>query len=163
VHEDSDMAPGREPHPDVLRIWFRFLRLHQRITGRAALEFRALGLSLAQFDLLSNLSAQEGVSQQDLAERLFVTKGNVSGLVDRLASAGLVERRPLQGDRRSHALYLTPEGRAVTENGLALQRRLVAATLGALPDADLAELDRIIGLWRDAVRALPAAAETETV
>lgn len=155
------MAAGSELHPDVQRTWFRFLRLHQRITGRAALEFRALGLSLAQFDLLSNLSAQEGVSQQDLAERLFVTKGNVSGLVDRLATAGLVERRALPGDRRSHALYLTPEGRSVTEHGLALQRRLVAATLGTLFPADLAELDRLIGLWRDAVRDLPMPAEPE--
>lgn len=155
------MAPGPEPHHDVLRTWFRFLRLHQRITGRATLEFRALGLSLAQFDLLSNLSAQEGASQQELAERLFVSKGNVSGLVDRLAAAGLVERRALPGDRRSHALYLTPEGRAITESGLALQRRLVAATLGTLPPADLAELDRLIGRWRDAVRDLPASAETE--
>ncbi len=149
------MGPGAEPHPDVLRTWFRFLRLHQRITARATQEFRALGLSLAQFDLLSNLSDGEGVSQQDLVEKLFVTKGNVSGLVDRLAAAGLVERRPLPGDRRSHALHLTTEGRAVTERGLALQRRLVGATLGRLSPADVAELDRLVSLWREAVRELP--------
>jgi DNA-binding MarR family transcriptional regulator len=155
------MVPTPDRDAEVLRVWFRFLRLHQRITSRATQEFRAIGLSIAQFDLLSNMSEREGLTQQELAERLFVTKGNVSGLVDRLAAAGLVERRSLPGDRRSHALHLTAEGRALTEQGLALQRRLVAATLGRLAPRDLVELDRIIGQWRDIVRELPVAENSE--
>lgn len=157
------MAPNAAPSPsapashapDVLRTWFRFLRLHQRITGRAAQEYRRIGLSIPQFDLLSTLSEREGVSQQEIAERLYVTKGNVSGLIDRLAAQGFVERRALPNDRRSYALHLTPAGRAITEQGLALQRRLVEASLGTLSPADLGELDRILVQWRDAVRALP--------
>jgi DNA-binding MarR family transcriptional regulator len=145
--------------PALLRVWFRFLRLHQRITGRAAQEFRRIGLSLPQFDLLSTLSGREGASQQDIAERLYVTKGNVSGLIDRLAAQGFVERRALPGDRRSYALHLTPEGRAVTERGLALQADLVAATLGTLSATDIAAFDRILGAWRERVRALPPVAE----
>ena len=141
---------------DPLRIWFRFLRLHQRITGRAAQEFRRIGLSIAQFDLLSTLSEREGASQQEIAERLYVTKGNVSGLIDRLAALGLVERRALPADRRSYALHLTAEGRRIVEEGLALQNRLITQTLGELPAADLADLDRILVTWRDRVRALPA-------
>jgi DNA-binding MarR family transcriptional regulator len=152
----SPSAAPSDP-PDVLRTWFRFLRLHQRITGRAAQEYRRIGLSIPQFDLLSTLSEREGVSQQEIAERLYVTKGNVSGLIDRLAAQGFVERRALPNDRRSYALHLTPAGRAITEQGLALQRRLVAATLGTLSPADLGELDRILVQWRDAVRALPGA------
>jgi MarR family transcriptional regulator, organic hydroperoxide resistance regulator len=139
----------------VLRTWFRFLRLHQRITARATAEFRHIGLSIPQFDLLSTLSEREGISQQEVAERLYVTKGNVSGLIDRLAAQGLVERRALPNDRRSYALHLTPEGRAATERGLALQRRLVTATLGSLPEAEIAALDAALVRWRDAVRALP--------
>lgn len=143
---------------DPLRIWFRFLRLHQRITGRAAQEFRRIGLSIPQFDLLSTLSEREGASQQEIAERLYVTKGNVSGLIDRLAALGLVERRALPADRRSYALHLTAEGRRIVEEGLALQNRLITQTLGELPAADLADLDRILVTWRDRVRALPAEA-----
>jgi MarR family transcriptional regulator, organic hydroperoxide resistance regulator len=146
---------ARPDEPNVLRIWFRFLRLHQRISIRAAQEFRTLGLSIPQFDLLSTLSEQEGVSQQELAARLYVTKGNVSGLVDRLASAGLVERRSLPADRRLHALYLTAKGRALTQRGLALQQQLIQATLGQLPPDDAAELDRLLSRWRDIVRDLP--------
>jgi DNA-binding MarR family transcriptional regulator len=148
--------------PPVLRTWFRFLRLHQRISARAGQEFRRIGLSIPQFDLLSSLSEREGVSQQELAERLYVTKGNVSGLIDRLEASGLVERRALPQDRRCHALYLTAEGQRLVRDGLALQERLVGATLGQLPVGDIAQLDRLLGQWRDLVRELPQDAATET-
>jgi DNA-binding MarR family transcriptional regulator len=147
--------------PQVLRTWFRFLRLHQRITARAGQEFRRIGLSIPQFDLLSSLSEREGVSQQELAERLYVTKGNVSGLIDRLEASGLVERRALPQDRRCYALHLTEEGRRLVRDGLALQARLVGATLGQLPAADVAQLDRLLGQWRDLVRELPPEAAGE--
>lgn len=155
LSEKPAPLPEAASSPDVLRTWFRFLRLHQRITARAAAEYRRIGLSIPQFDLLSTLSEREGISQQEVAERLYVTKGNVSGLLDRLAALGFVERRALPNDRRSYALHLTEEGRAITERGLALQRRLVAATLGSLPASDLAALDPILVRWRDIVRDLP--------
>ncbi len=61
------------------RVWFRFMRLHQRMLGQMTARIRALGLSIPQFDLLSTLTEREGISQNELAERLYVTKGNVSG------------------------------------------------------------------------------------
>jgi MarR family transcriptional regulator, organic hydroperoxide resistance regulator len=146
------------PTEDVLRTWFRFLRLHQRITSRATLEFRRLGISIPQFDLLSTLSEHEGVSQQEIAQRLYVTKGNVSGLIDRLEAQGYVERRALPNDRRSYALHLTKEGRRLAEAGLAMQSRLIAATLGQLPRQDIEALDRTLVAWRDTVRDLPKGA-----
>ncbi len=137
---------------DPMRVWFRLLRLHHRALGVMSSRLRELGLSVAQFDLLSTLSEREGISQSELAERLYVTKGNVSGLVDRMVGAGLVERRAIAGDRRSYALHLTVEGHRLAGAGLAAQRHFVSETLGALPGADVAELDRIIVVWRDLVR-----------
>jgi MarR family transcriptional regulator, organic hydroperoxide resistance regulator len=137
---------------DPLRVWFRFIRLHRRVSAAIATEMRALGLSIPQFDLLSTLTEREGLTQQELAERLYVTKGNVSGLVDRLVEAGLVERRPSPGDRRSHALHLTREGRRLAERAMAAQKRYVRQTLGRLPAADLMSLERLVLAWRDKAR-----------
>ena len=147
-------VPPLAPEPD--RVWFRFMRLHQRMLMQMTARIRALGLSIPQFDLLSTLTEQEGISQSELAERLYVTKGNVSGLVDRLVQAGLVERRAIAGDRRSYAMHLTPEGRRLAEAGIAAQRDFVASTLGKLKPDDLAELDRLVLLWRDLARAVDA-------
>lgn len=141
---------------DALRVWFRLIRLESRIRVAVAERLRGVDLSVPQCDVLTTLSEREGVSQQDLAERLYVTKGNVSGLVDRLVQAGLVERRAIAGDRRSYAMHLTPEGRRLAERGIAIQRDFVAQTLGRLAPADLSELDRLIVLWRDLARAVDA-------
>jgi DNA-binding MarR family transcriptional regulator len=135
------------------RVYFRFIRQHQRVYAEIGQTLRQIGLSIPQFDVLSTLTEQEGVSQTDLAARLYVTKGNVSGLVDRLVEAGLVERRNAPGDRRSNAVFLTPEGRKVAEEGIRLQRIFVGETLGRLQQSDLALLDAILTQWRDAVRA----------
>jgi DNA-binding MarR family transcriptional regulator len=137
---------------DAFRVWLRFLRLEKRLSTEMAARLKATGLSIPQFDLLSTLTEQQGVSQQELATRLYVTKGNVSGLVDRLVGMGLVERRALANDRRSHALFLTAKGRGLAEKGMAAQRAYVAETLGQLPDADMLHLERAILAWRDILR-----------
>lgn len=148
----SSLRTEAEVQPD--KVWFRFLRLHQRMTNGASAQLKTLGLSVAQFDLISTLSEREGISQSELAERLYVTKGNVSGLVDRLVQAGLVQRRAIAGDRRSYAMHLTAEGRKLAEAGMALQQAYVNQTLGQLAPQDVAQLDRILRDWRDKVRAL---------
>jgi DNA-binding MarR family transcriptional regulator len=147
-------APAGTENPDTVRVWLRFVRLQQRLSNGIAAELREIGLSIPQFDLISTLGEREGITQGELAQRLYVTKGNVSGLVDRLVEAGLVERRAIPGDRRSHALHLTEKGRDHAARGIAAQRAFVARTLGRLPDADVAELDRILRAWRDVVREM---------
>jgi MarR family transcriptional regulator, organic hydroperoxide resistance regulator len=147
---------GDEPL-DPLRAWLRVVRLQQRVTASIAAELRKIGLSIPQFDVISTLTEQEGITQQELAERLYVTKGNVSGLIDRMVEAGLVERRPGASDRRSHAVHLTQRGRDLAEAGIAAQRVYVEATLGRLASGDIAELDRVVQLWRDAARAYDGA------
>ena len=154
-------APPPTPTPaeaaDPLRVWFRFIRLNRRVTAAMAGELRGLGLSIPQFDALSTLTEREGMTQQDLAARLYVTKGNVSGLIDRLVEAGLVERRPIPGDRRSHALYLTEAGADLATRGIVAQKAYVARTLGQLPAGDIVDFERLVLKWRDLARDQPVA------
>ncbi len=148
--------PQPEPNPqrpDLLRVWFRFIRLNRRVTAAVAAELRGIGLSIPQFDVLSTLSEREGLTQQDLAARLYVTKGNVSGLIDRLVEAWLVERRPIPGDRRAHALHLTPAGAELAARGIAAQEAYVRRTLGRLGGDDRAAIERLVLAWRELARA----------
>src|ERR1700755_1224658 len=104
---------------EPVRVWFRLMRLETRMRVAVADRLRAIGLSVPQCDVLTTLTEQEGVSQQDLAKRLYVTKGNISGLIDRLAAPGLVERRAIAADKRQHAIFLTAAGRALAEQAVA--------------------------------------------
>lgn len=135
------------------RVWFRFIRLESRIAAAVAEGLRAINLSVPQCDVLTTLSEAEGVSQQALAQRLYVTKGNISGLLDRLEAAGLVERRSTAADRRSYEIHLTPAGRETAMRAIAIQHDLIGATFGRMGAKDLEALDRMLVAARDLFRA----------
>jgi DNA-binding MarR family transcriptional regulator len=142
----------RAGESDPLRVWFRLMRLETRMRTAVSEGLRTLGLSVPQCDVLTTLTEEEGLSQQDLAKRLYVTKGNISGLIDRLVAAGLVERRATAADKRQHAIFLTAAGRAAAEEAIACQQRFVARTIGRLPAEELATLERLLIATRDLVR-----------
>ncbi len=77
--------------------------LRRRFDARA----RQIGVSRAQWQVLIALARSEGSSQTALADRLEVETITVGRMVDRLAEAGLVERRADPHDRRAWCLYLT--------------------------------------------------------
>ncbi len=136
--------------PSVLA-WLHLLRVQHKIHRREIAHLAEYDLTLPQFDVLAQLYHEEGITQQTLAERLFVTKGNVCGLMDRMMEQGLVERRQDPDDRRANMLYLTPKGKTLIRQVLPAQNRLIAAQIGHLP-ADrqkqlldlLGELDRAL-------------------
>jgi DNA-binding MarR family transcriptional regulator len=143
----------QESQDRAVRVWFRFLRLESRLRVAVAERLREIGLSVPQCDVLTTLTEAEGISQQELAKRLYVTKGNISGLLDRLERAGLVERRSIAADRRQYAIYLTQPGREAAEEAIAIQHALIAATLGQLPPEGLANFEDLLIAARDLVRA----------
>ncbi|MCA9755316.1 MAG: MarR family transcriptional regulator [Candidatus Eisenbacteria bacterium] len=74
--------------------------------------FRDTEFSEAEFNLLIVLSySDEPLSQVDVSERMLVDKSNVTSLIDRLETAGLIERKPVPEDRRRYHIHLTREGK----------------------------------------------------
>ena len=97
-------APStREAWPLLLKLFF---------AQRANLPPLAaeLQLSPAQCHLLHLIEPDRPVAMGRLAETLACDASNVTGLVDRLESRGLLRRRPSTGDRRVKVLVLTPTG-----------------------------------------------------
>jgi len=93
--------------PGVLA-WIRLARVFQKVDRVSAEEMRGHDLSMAQFDVLAHVGTHEGISQQQLADSLLVTKGNVCQLLDRMEKSGLIERH---AEGRTNRLYATPDGR----------------------------------------------------
>jgi MarR family transcriptional regulator, organic hydroperoxide resistance regulator len=113
------------------------LRFHTRMERRMAEALGPHGLTLPQFDVLATLWHGEGITQQELAERLLVTKGNVVGLIDRVSAAGWVERRPDPEDRRANRLYLTDAGRTLLARAWPSQIALNEKVFGTLDETEL--------------------------
>src|SRR5580698_1147753 len=150
--EDGSPMPDRHNADRSQRVWFRLIRLEARMQAAVGERLREIGVSIPQCDVLTTLTEKEGVSQQELATRLYVTKGNISGLIDRLTEAGLVERRSTANDRRQHAIYLTEAGRRMAERAIAVQHRWIASTLGRMAESDLEALEAKLVALRDIVR-----------
>src|SRR5690242_9576078 len=93
--------------------WMHLMRVHNKMQHHASDHLDYYDLTPAQFEVLAHLSADQGISQQVLAQKLLVTKGNVCGLIDRMSTQGLVERRCDPDDRRSNLLFLTDKGQAL--------------------------------------------------
>ncbi len=72
-----------------------------------------LGLTQAQARVLVHLSRCEGASQKALADLLEVQPITLLRQIDRLAEAGLIERRPNPRDRRAQCLHLTERAQPV--------------------------------------------------
>src|SRR3954454_12174170 len=87
-----------------LRVWVQLARTFYRIQRRIVLTLNEHDVTLPQFDVLATLRFGEGLTQQELAGRLLVTKGNVCGVLDRLEALFWVERRPDPKDRRANRL-----------------------------------------------------------
>lgn len=83
--------------------------LRREFDRRAA----ALGVTRAQWRVLALLSRRDGSRQVDLAEGLDVEPITLCRMVDRLADAGLVERRRDDADRRAWRIHLTPDASPV--------------------------------------------------
>ena len=117
--------------------WMRLARVYQKVDRASAAHLRAWGLSVAQFDVLARVGGRAGMTQQELAEALLVTKGNVCQLLDRMEADGLIERRR---EGRAKRLHLTARGQALFAEVVPAQERVVEQHLGVLDPTRQREL-----------------------
>ena len=85
----------------------------QQVARRAREKMAAHGVTPTQYAVLKVLWEQDGQSGAELTGRLLIDSATVTGVVDRLQAAGLLERRLHDQDRRVHSLFLTGQGRAL--------------------------------------------------
>ena len=64
----------------------------------------------SQFDVVATLGGADGVTCKELSEKTLVTKGTLTGVLDRLEAKGLIERSPSREDRRCAVIRLTSKG-----------------------------------------------------
>jgi len=94
-----------------------------RLLAEAFFEFEAFnrtylrqfGLTSPQFDIIATLGNTSGMNFRDLGEKTLITKGTLTGVVDRLAAMGLVRRVAGQLDRRTMRVELTAKGEKMFE------------------------------------------------
>ena len=96
-----------------LRLWLRIVSCSQMVEQEIRTMLREkFDTTLPRFELLSALDrVPDGLSMGELSSWLMVTKGNVTGIAERLSEDGFIKRNPTLTDRRSFCVTLTVKGK----------------------------------------------------
>ena len=111
---------------------------------------KSLKLTPSQFDVIVTLGDTDGLTCAELSSATLVTKGTLTGVLDRLVAKGLIKREAVAGDRRCTKIKLT-------EKGDALFRKVFAAHIAhikpfferALSQKDVEQMQTLLLRIRD--------------
>ena len=127
----SSRDAAREP---FLQVVCELVGAYFAFEALGAAHLRTLGLTSSQFDVIATLGNTPGMTFKELGEKTLITKGTLTGVVDRLEDKGLVRRVVQVDDRRSVLARLTPRGEEVFEQAFT-SASTVSATFCARPAA----------------------------
>lgn len=120
------------------RSWLAVIRTYQECTRRYSQLLAHYELTVPQLDVLSaiNKHAPEATPKA-IAEELVVTRGNITGVLNRLHERGLIETRQHATDGRSFVCELTDAGRSVFDRARAGARAFISEQLEIFDDSEL--------------------------
>jgi DNA-binding MarR family transcriptional regulator len=135
---------------EKLRLWIRLLRasriIEAELRERLVKEFDT---TLPRFDVMAALyRTPHGMLMSDLSRFLLVSNGNVTGIVDRLVSEGLLQRSQRNGDRRTSIVQLTRTGRDAFRAMATAHERWVGELLASVTKNDARQLTSMLKAFR---------------
>ena len=142
-------APARRRLPPLLRkSWYG---LNQAFRRRVA----HLEITPDQFTVMRTLLEGDprGLTQRELTNLITSDPNTVASLLQRMESAGLVERGPHEKDKRAHRIQLQAEGRRRYESARQIAVLLQGLVLSVLPEARREEFLEDLALVADACKA----------
>ncbi|MGE7904672.1 MarR family winged helix-turn-helix transcriptional regulator [Peribacillus sp. NPDC094092] len=120
-----------------LMLWFRITRIYNQSIRESNQHLKKWNLSAAQFDILVQVGSHERLSQQELANKLFVTKGNITQLLRKMEELGLIKR---EQEWKTKYLSLTEEGKEFFHEVVPKQEHFQASQFANLNEAEKQQL-----------------------
>ncbi|MFC9778287.1 MarR family winged helix-turn-helix transcriptional regulator [Paenibacillus chitinolyticus] len=110
-------------------IWFRLSRVYNQSIRQSNQHLKAWNLSAAQFDVLVQVGSHERLTQQELADKLLVTKGNITQLLSKMEELGWIRR---EQEWKTKYISLTAEGQALFDEVVPQQEQFQASQFDGL-------------------------------
>ena len=134
-----------------VRTWLYLIRAFTKIERRLAAQLERYDLTPAQFEVLLQLQRTPHILQQQLADQMLVSKGNVVGLLNRMECAGLVKRQAHPEDGRAYLLCLTERGATLAAQVIPEHEALVAEYFALLTPEDRGSLHDVLRRFNHAL------------
>ena len=139
-----------------MRAWVRILAVQKRALA-AIRDDLEREMTMPRFDLLANVCKNDGQTLVALSRSMLVTAGNITGLVDRAARDGMVERRADPGDRRAWRVHVTLKGQRAFRDAQRRHAARVRKLFAGLSPPEMAALIHLLDKLRATLPALEPA------
>ncbi|SRR5581483_1734733 len=116
----------------------------RRTSHMFAKALEPLGLRPPHFGVMQLVAKDPGITQHELADRSLIDASSMVAVVDELEEFGYAERRPHPGDRRKHAVHLTPAGKRTLERARRVAVELANDVLAPLNREEVETLTRLL-------------------
>lgn len=141
--------------PPFHKTLHELVRCYQALGDYARVNIRELGLTPPQFDILTTLVgiAAHQMTPKELVEQTWITKGTLTGVIDRLEAKGLVERLPSAVDGRSQIIALTGKGKKLIDKILPAHLAYIGRIFTGFTPADYQVIEATLGNFRQRIHA----------
>jgi DNA-binding MarR family transcriptional regulator len=136
---------------------------YEQVFRASTRHIETLGLTSAQFDVLATLGDSPGMTCKELGERTLITKGTLTGVLDRLEDRGLVYRSRGERDNRQVYVHLTPDGERIFKATFQPHIDWLSGFFENVEVADQAALITLLGKLKQAFEGASAAAVSSDV
>lgn len=113
---------------------------YQAFEFYSSAHIRSLGLTPPQFDIVATLGNTPSMTPKELGEKTLITKGTLTGVIDRLADKGLVSRVASPSDGRSQIIRLTRAGEKLFARVFPAHIAYMQRAFDALSPAEIAAI-----------------------
>lgn len=120
-----------------LALWFRLSRFYNQSVRETNHHLKQWEMTAAQFDVLAQVGAAGRITQQELADKLVVTKGNITQLLSKVESLGWIVR---EQKWKTKYVSLTDAGSALFQQVVPVQEQFQAAQFAKLTETEQREL-----------------------
>jgi MarR family 2-MHQ and catechol resistance regulon transcriptional repressor len=100
---------------EFLPLLREIVRSYQAFDNYSAPHIKSMNLTPPQFDVIATLANQPPMTCKTLGDKTLITKGTLTGVLDRLEIKGFIERKSNEKDARSQKIMLTLDGQAIFE------------------------------------------------
>ncbi|MEM6627091.1 MAG: MarR family winged helix-turn-helix transcriptional regulator [Pseudomonadota bacterium] len=127
------------------RIFHLIQRAHSALFRASDRALRAhIGLTASQQAVLFVLMIRDGRPISEIANELNMGKSSLTGLIDRMETAGMVERRHHQEDGRSFKVFIKDRGRAAADGAMRGTKRINAELLAPFTATERAVIEKFL-------------------
>lgn len=134
---------------DFMPLMRELVRCYQAFAAYDAAGYQGTGLTVSQADVLFTLGNTDGLTFKEIGSLTLITKGTLTGVIDRMEQKGLVKRVAMSDDRRCTRVSLTAKGNKLFNQEFPRQVRYIKERFDRLNPADMEQAITVLRKIRE--------------